>query len=242
MNTKITFTALVFLITTTGAFAGAVVAGREGKNEKAPEYFATLVENADAVTLEFMRDEEPVTFSDPDWRRRLAQNFRVADYVRGAYCLCITYPTVCIKTKGVTTLRFSLHHGNRLRTSSAEISGDFIIGDFMGGSFARLIREKTPDKINKIPAFPSQPAGVPAMPLDTRQTGTSMFVPQFKPPDAAALSCDGQPGLVSFSSSVAITSSSTSAASQTTGTGAVQETTKKPASNDKKPERIRKRK
>jgi hypothetical protein len=99
-------------------------------NFKAPFHLASPVAQADSITIEYHTGKEKLetTFIDQEWNQKLSAILRGAIYQPQSLCFCYSTPIIRIKKNGAQVLQLSVHHGEKLRVFSTEISGDFLIG------------------------------------------------------------------------------------------------------------------
>lgn len=67
-----------------------------------------------------------------------------AAYLPSDPCLCSTEPAVAVSRNGHQVIRFTLHHGNRLRLQGFGPFGDYFIGQETGQAIQDLIDGKSP--------------------------------------------------------------------------------------------------
>ena len=108
------------------------------------EQLSQIACKADSVTVEYISEghQAEYTFVDKEWILRLAAILEKTTYDKREHCWCITYPQIRLNAKDEVILRLSIHHGEKLRASGANISGDFFIGAEAGSTIATLINEK----------------------------------------------------------------------------------------------------
>lgn len=107
--------------------------------------------STESVTIEFYSTEgkQEVTFSDPAWLGRLAKVLEDAPYYfPQSHCLCISYPRIHLRRKGVKMGTLSVHHDTKLRAYLSAASGDFSVGEATGRAVDALAAEKKPAKKN----------------------------------------------------------------------------------------------
>lgn len=124
-------------------------------NTQAPAYLASLLDSADTVTINYYfpdREQTVASFVDKDWNRRLAAVLREATYSPRSHCMCISFPRVEVKKDGGVVLTLSVHHKTKVRAYAKDVSGDFEVGEEIGGKISALAGEK------KALAVPSKPA------------------------------------------------------------------------------------